>query len=97
MKKIAIALAGVFLAGTAAAAPDWSKVPSRSVTVFHPGTSGLEWIMKGTDHGGAKGISKGERCTGCHEVVHQAGARSRSSNRLGCANSSFKPTRPSHG
>lgn len=62
---------GLMLAGMAgsafAAAPDWSKVPSRSVTVFHPGTSGLEWIMKGTEHGGAKGIAKGERCTGCHE------------------------------
>jgi len=63
---LGLVLAG--MAGTAlAAAPDWSKVPSRSVTVFHPGTSGLEWIMKGTEHGGAKGLSKGETCIGCHE------------------------------
>jgi len=62
---LGLVLAG--MAGTALAAPDWSKVPSRQVTVFHPGTSGIEWIMKGTEHGGAKGLSKGERCTGCHE------------------------------
>ncbi|MEN6584911.1 MAG: ethylbenzene dehydrogenase-related protein [Sulfuricella sp.] len=63
----ALGLVLASMAGTALAAPDWSKVPSRQVTVFHPGTSGIEWIMKGTEHGGAKGLSKGERCTGCHE------------------------------
>ena len=62
---LGLVLAG--MAGSVLAAPDWSKVPSRNVTVFHPGTSGLEWILKGTDHGGAKGISKGETCIGCHE------------------------------
>ncbi len=67
---IATSALGLILAGMAGsvmAAPDWNKVPSRSVTVFHPGSSGLEWILKGTDHGGAKGISKGETCIGCHE------------------------------
>lgn len=62
---LGLVLAG--MAGSVIAAPDWSKVPSRSVTVFHPGTSGLEWILKGTEHGGAKGISKGETCIACHE------------------------------
>lgn len=50
-----------------AAQPDWSKVPARKITVFYPGTSGIEWIMNGTEHGGAKGLKKGERCIGCHE------------------------------
>lgn len=59
-------LAGV--AGSAlAAAPDWSKVPARKVTVFHPGAAGVEWILNGIQHGGAVGLKKGERCINCHE------------------------------
>ena len=62
-----VGLALASMAGSALAAPDWSKAQTREVTVFHPGTSGLEWIMKGTSHGGAVGMSKGETCIGCHE------------------------------
>jgi len=51
----------------ASAAPDWSKVPDRTVTVFYPGVSPIEWITTGTEHGGARGLKKGEACTGCHE------------------------------
>jgi hypothetical protein len=64
--------AGLLLAcsggASLAAAPDWSKVPSKSITVFYPGVSPIEWITKGTEHGGAKGLKKGENCTGCHEA-----------------------------
>jgi hypothetical protein len=38
-----------------AAAPDWGKVPAKAITVFYPGASPLEWITKGTEHGGAPG------------------------------------------
>lgn len=56
------------LGATAAlAAPDWSKVPTREITVFYPGVSPIEWIMTGTEHGGARGIKKGESCAGCHD------------------------------
>lgn len=65
---LAAALGLAFAAGNAnAAAPDWSKVPAKKITVFYPGASPLEWIMKGSEHGGAKGIKKGEQCIGCHE------------------------------
>lgn len=72
MKKtvFAVSALGLLLAGatgSAFAAPDWNKVQARKVMVFYPGTSGIEWIMKGTEHGGAKGLKKGERCIGCHE------------------------------
>lgn len=50
-----------------AAAPDWSKVPVRSITVFYPGVSPLEWATKGTEHGGARAMRKGETCAGCHD------------------------------
>jgi hypothetical protein len=52
-------------AGTAFAA-DVGKAPSKKITVFYPGSSGMEWILKGTEHGGAKAVKKGDTCVGCH-------------------------------
>ena len=49
------------------AAPDWSKVPARKITVLYPGVASLEWVLNGADHSGNKGIGKGEACTACHE------------------------------
>jgi hypothetical protein len=64
---IAAAAAAAFAAGGALAAPpDWSKVPAKTITVFYPGVSPIEWIMKGTEHGGARAIRKGETCASCH-------------------------------
>jgi hypothetical protein len=53
--------------GVLAAPPDWSKVPAKTITVFYPGVSPMEWIMTGTEHGGARGIKKGESCASCHD------------------------------
>lgn len=50
-----------------AAGPDWGKAPAKTITVFYPGVSPIEWIMKGGEHGGARGLKKGENCTSCHE------------------------------
>jgi hypothetical protein len=71
MKKTMIAGAiGALLAlgtGSAlAAAPDWSKVEGKDITAFYPGVSPLEWIQKGTEHGGARALKKGETCADCH-------------------------------
>lgn len=53
--------------GTAqAAAPDWAKVPAKTITVFYPGASPIEWVTKGTEHGGARALKKGESCASCH-------------------------------
>ena len=62
-----IAAAVCCMAGNALAAPDWSKVPAKKITVFYPGASPIEWITKGTEHGGAKGLKKGESCAACHD------------------------------
>lgn len=64
-------VASVFLAlaagSTIAAAPtDWSKVPETNITLLYPGVSPIEWITKGTEHGGARVLRKGETCAGCH-------------------------------
>ncbi len=55
-------------AGTALAAPpaDWSKVPATDITLFYPGVSPMEWILKGTVHGGARSFKKGDTCGDCH-------------------------------
>jgi Ethylbenzene dehydrogenase len=50
----------------AAAAPDWGKVAATKITVFYPGASPMEWITKGSDHGGARALRKGETCASCH-------------------------------
>ena len=51
-----------------AAQPDWSKVPARKITAFYPGASPLEWVTKGTEHGGARAMRKGETCASCHDA-----------------------------
>jgi hypothetical protein len=69
-KKLIVSSIAAMLAcgaGTAVAAPDWGKVPSKKITVFYPGVSPIEWITKGTEHGGAKGLKKGESCASCHD------------------------------
>jgi hypothetical protein len=67
---ITISALGLLLAGgmgTAQAAPDWGKVPSKKITIFYPGVSPMEWVTKGVDHGGARALKKGETCAGCHD------------------------------
>lgn len=63
----AVGAALALAAGGALAAPDWSKVPDKTITVFYPGASPIEWITKGTEHGGARGLRRGETCAACHD------------------------------
>jgi hypothetical protein len=49
-----------------AAPPDWSKVPAAKFTLFYPGVSPMECVTKGTEHGGARALKKGETCASCH-------------------------------
>jgi hypothetical protein len=49
------------------AAPDWSKVPARKITVFYPGTASIEWATKVSSHSGAQGLKQGETCAACHD------------------------------
>lgn len=66
--SILAAMASAAAGAAQAAAPaDWSKVPSKKIILFYPGVSPMEWITKGTEHSGFKGMKKGERCLGCHE------------------------------
>lgn len=47
-------------------AADVGQAPAKKIVVFYPGSSGMEWILTGTEHGGAKAVKRGEPCTGCH-------------------------------
>jgi len=62
-----MALGGALFGGAGlAGAADAGGAPVNKIVVFYPGASGMEWILTGTEHGGAKGVKKGEPCSGCH-------------------------------
>ncbi len=47
---------------------DWARASSRDVTLFYPGQTSMEWILTGSNHGGARVYTKaGDRCMDCHE------------------------------
>lgn len=46
---------------------NWSGVVGTDVTLFYPGQTSWEWVLKGSDHGGARAIRKiNDRCAECH-------------------------------
>jgi cytochrome c-type protein NapC len=59
--------AAVAATAPALAAPDWSKAPARKAVLFFPGTSSMEWVLRGVEHGGAKAVKKNETCASCHD------------------------------
>lgn len=65
---LSAAVATGLLAPAAHAAPDWGKVPAKTFNVFYPGVASMEWVLSSNDHGGARGIRKGETCASCHET-----------------------------
>jgi len=46
---------------------DWGSIEAREITLFYPGQASLEWVLKGSDHGGKRAFTKGDRCFECHE------------------------------
>lgn len=66
MTGVASAILALSAGSALAAAPDWGKVPATDVPLLYPGVSPVEWIMKGTEHGGARVLRRGETCVGCH-------------------------------
>ncbi|GAO37151.1 cytochrome C552 [Sulfuricella sp. T08] len=65
---IAVSVLSLSMAGAngPVLAADVSQAPAKKIVVFYPGSSGMEWILKGTEHGGAKPVKRGEPCIGCH-------------------------------
>jgi len=46
---------------------NWSGIEPVEVTLFYPGQSSMEWVLKGSDHGGKRAFNQGDRCFDCHE------------------------------
>jgi cytochrome c-type protein NapC len=46
---------------------DWPAIQAQEVTLFFPGQASMEWILKGSDHGGKRAFVSGDRCLECHE------------------------------
>ncbi|MEA1889720.1 MAG: NapC/NirT family cytochrome c [Pseudomonadota bacterium] len=53
--------------GSAAANIDWSTIEPVEIPVFYPGQASMEWVLKGSDHGGKRAIMTGDRCFDCHQ------------------------------
>ncbi len=65
------ALAPLWAAG-AAQALDWSGVPTKTITLFHPGQASWEWVLTQSDHSGAKKFRGGKACGQCHDGEESA-------------------------
>jgi len=67
---LATLLASALVSGGAAqAAPkeiNWGSVAAAKTVLFYPGQTSMEWILTGTDHGGARAFKKNDRCFECH-------------------------------
>ena len=50
-----------------AAKIDWSSIEPGTITLFYPGQASMEWVLKGSDHGGKRAFVTGDRCFDCHE------------------------------
>jgi hypothetical protein len=61
-------LPAAFLASfaVAAAAPNWAQVPAKTITLFTPGQTSLEWMITPADHKGADRFRAGKSCVSCH-------------------------------
>ena len=95
MKKLAITML-LALAGSAWAAPDWSKVAPRKVTLFYPGQASLEWVMNKPDHSAVPDIvDKKRSCAKCHEGdAHEIGDKIIKGVAVGSSKSVLEPSPP---
>lgn len=96
MKKIALFLTGALVAGGAFAAPDWSKVPQRKMTLFYPGQASLEWVMNKPDHSAVPDIvNKKRACARCHEGdANEIGDNIVAGKPVGSSKTVLEPTPP---
>ena len=47
---------------------DWAGVKPVDVVMLYPGQASLEWVLKGSDHGGGRAVRRaGDRCQECHK------------------------------
>ncbi len=51
----------------AGAPADWSKIPTKTVTLFYPGESGYDWLRSREHRRANKKVKRGDSCVSCHE------------------------------
>ena len=63
------AIACLLLTSSAAlaAGPDWSKVETKTLTLFYPGQSTYEWLRSPEHRRANQKVLEGEACVSCHE------------------------------
>ena len=66
------AAAAASIAAAAAAQPNWAAVPAKTVTLFQPGQTSLEWLMTPGEHKGADKFRGGKACASCHNGEERA-------------------------
>ncbi len=81
-----VALIAASFAQPASAAPDWSKVPAKTITLLYPAQMSWETLLTQTEHSGASKFREGKGCRGCHEGEEQ------SSGKLLVGDKSIEPT-----
>jgi hypothetical protein len=96
MKKIAFVAMSALVAGGVFAAPDWSKVPQRKITLFYPGQASLEWVMNKPDHSAVPDmVDKKRTCAKCHEGdASQIGDKIVAGKPVGISKTVLEPTPP---
>ncbi|PKO62212.1 MAG: hypothetical protein CVU24_05175 [Betaproteobacteria bacterium HGW-Betaproteobacteria-18] len=73
LKALFIAIATLSAGYAAAADPakiDWDAVPVKTVTLFYPGQSSLEWLTSKA-HKGASKVKAGQACVSCHDGANE--------------------------
>jgi hypothetical protein len=82
---LAVGVAAMFSATAWAADPatiDWSKVPTKTLTLFYPAQSTFQWL-RGAEHPGAQMVSNGAACVACHkDAEEKLGAKLVKANKL---------------
>lgn len=73
LNLVAAALSGLMAASAAqAAAPDWSKIEGKDITLFYPAQMSWEAVLTQGDHSGASKFREGKDCRACHENEERA-------------------------
>lgn len=64
-----VAAFAAVVAGPAIAAPpaDWSRIPTKAVTLFYPGQGGYQWLRSPAHRRAFKKVERGDSCVSCHE------------------------------
>lgn len=47
--------------------PDWGQIPTKTVKLFYPGESSIEWLLSPAHKRANSKVARGDSCISCHE------------------------------